>query len=79
MQLSDLVADVHDAFVRNAWEFEGYGIPYLQDVDTVMRQMHDRLRGKPDGTVIEVGNVSMRKAGDGYDLYVRLGTFKETV
>lgn len=70
-----LVRDVYSAFKSNNWEFEAYGVPELEDVLTVVDTCVSHLHDKPEGTVIEVGNISMRKSGDNYDFYIRLGRF----
>lgn len=79
MSKQELIEDIHEAFIRNEWVFEGYGVPTLEDVKVVVDQCHERLEDKPDGTVIEVGNISLRKDSGSYHFYVRLGDFQEEV
>lgn len=75
--MSDFAETVHQLFEDNNWEFSGYGVPEVQDVKTVLETCASHLEEKPEGTVIEVGNIAVRKGGGKYHLYMLLGTYGE--
>lgn len=74
--LDRLAEQLHETFVHNEWEFEGYGQPEVSDVKVFLETCVQHLHDKPDGTVLSVNNMSVRRNVDQYEVYVHVGNFE---
>lgn len=78
LTVEELSNELYETFQANEWEFSGYGQPEREDVRQVLDTCEMHLKDKPEGTVIEVGNFSVRKGNGKYHAYILLGEFEET-
>lgn len=78
-EFQELTEKLTETFQKNEWEFSGYGVPQDEDVKMVLETCEGHLKDKPEGTVIEVGNMSVRKGAARYHVYIHLGDYEEIV
>lgn len=74
--LEDMATEAHGVFHREGWDFGEYDNPTEQDLFDILEQCRVHLTSQSEGTIIEVGNIAVRKdSNKTYDVYVKLGAF----
>lgn len=49
--------------------------PTINDIERTLDEAHRRLYNEPEGTIIEVGGLIIRKQTDTLDVYVHVGEY----
>lgn len=76
--LDEMASETHGVFHREGWAFGEYHDPSEQDILDILEQCRVHLVSQSEGTIIEVGNIAVRKDSDKtYEVYVKLGAFSE--